>query len=115
MSNRFYRDNGDMSMSIDISSLGDWADNIDETIAIYREALLNLTHLTENQHIALSGLADQLKELTIIVKRLGESQASMTEHCADLALSVMELRDDNTKLRSEVSSLKYTTGGNTDE
>lgn len=115
MSNRFYRDNGDTSMSIDISSLGDWADNIDEIVAGYHEVLLNLTHLTENQHIALSGLADQLKELTIIVKRLGESQVSMTEHCADLALSVMELRDDNAKLRAEVSTLKYTTGGNIDE
>lgn len=115
MSRRFYKDNGDTSMSIDISSLGDWADDVDNVLDAHKEIMLKHNTLIENHITAISGLCDQLKDITLIIKQLAESQKSMTEHSSDLAISVFELREDNAKLRAEISSLKKSIGGNTDE
>ena len=111
MSKRFYKDDGDATESIDISSIGDWADEVDNVLDAHREILLKHNTLIENHITAISGLCDQLKDITLIIKQLAESQKSTSEHCANLALSVMELREDNVKLRAEISSLKESIGG----
>ena len=113
MSNRFCRDDG-CRKYLDFDSLEKWADDVDNALDAHKEVMLKHNTLIENHITAISGLCDQLKDITLIIKQLAESQKSTSDHCADLALSVFEFREDNAKLRAEISSLKESIGGAND-
>lgn len=83
MSNRFYRDNGDTSMSIDISSLGDWADTIDESLIAYKESIDKL-----NEKLQL--MIDVLKEFNAVIDSMNRSIAPMMCDIDDLKKKVSD-------------------------